>query len=135
MKNKIAMLAISAMFAAGCASSGTPFSKTVMIDSQPQGAHVFMKSGKNERSVTGNDFIGTTPFRWNAITEGNGAFKIENGGIPFYSDLVQCVVVFTAEPPSGATNLFTKKEVYHGNAQFQPGDKVPDGIFFDLTKP
>jgi len=126
------LLPLAAIIFAGCAAP----MKTINFDSQPQGAHVFMTTGINEDSAKGaRDYLGTTPFQWTTETEGDGTFKIQSAGIPFYSSFVQSVVVFTAEPPNDATNLYTKKEVYHGNAQFQHADKVPQGIFFDLTKP
>lgn len=126
------LLPLAAIILAGCAAP----MKTISFDSQPQGARVFMTTGINEDSAKGaRDYLGTTPFQWTTEIEGNGAFKIQSAGIPFYSSFVQSVVVFTAEPPNDATNLYTKKEVYHGNAEFQHADKAPEGIFFDLTKP
>jgi hypothetical protein len=131
MKTKF-LLPLAAIILAGCAAP----MKTINFDSQPQGARVFMTTGKNEDSAKGGrNYLGTTPFQWTTETEGDGTFKIQSDNIPFYSSFVQSVVVFTAEPPNDATNLYTKREVYHGRAQFQHADQVPQGIFFDLTKP
>ena len=131
MKMKFLFL-LATMILAGCA---TPV-KTVLFDSQPRGARVFMTIGMNEDSAKrGKDYLGTTPFQWTTEIERDGTFKIQSDNIPFYSSFVQSVVVFTAEPPNDSTNLYTKKEVYHGKAEFQHADKVPEGIFFDLTKP
>ncbi len=117
----------------GCA---TPV-RVIKFDSEPQGARVFLTMGANEDMAkgTGRNFLGTTPFTWTTEVNGDGSFKMERTHIPFYSDWVKPVAVFTAEPPSASTNLFTKREVYHGNANFQGGSQAPEGIFFDLTKP
>jgi len=116
--------------------AGIAPSQVIKIDSDPPGAHVFVTMGGNEElAKSGHNYIGTTPCEWTAQMDGDGTFHNQQGGIPFYSSFVQWVVVFTAEPPSGHTNLFTRREVFHGRAHYQPGTKVPDGIFFDLTKP
>lgn len=123
---------IAVAFGSGCA----PIIRQVNFDSEPRGARVFIGTGANEDiAKSGRSFLGVTPFKWSTEVDGDGRFKTEKSGIPIYSDFVQRVVVFTAEPPSGSTNLFIKREVFHGTALFQPGNKAPEGIFFDLTKP
>jgi hypothetical protein len=120
------------LLAAGCAAP----TRTIKFDSDPQGAHVFMTMGANEdMAKNGRDYLGVTPFTWTTEVNGDGSFKTDRSAIPFYSSFVQSVVVFTAEPPSGATNLYTKREVFHGNADYQKGNNAPQGVFFDLTKP
>jgi len=47
---------------------------------------------------------------------------------------VRPAAVFTAEPPSSATNLHTKRIVYHGPAMFVPPDKIPEGIFTEANE-
>ena len=117
----------------GCAAP----TKTVKFDSEPRGVRVFQVFGANEDIAGGSkgrNFLGVTPFDWTTEMEGDGTFKIKSTSIPFYSDFVQSVVVFVAEPPSGSTNLFVQREVYHTNAHFQRGTPVPDGIFFQMDK-
>jgi hypothetical protein len=130
MKTPIALLLV--VLLAGCALP----QKTVHFDSDPPGARVFMASGMNEgMAKTGRNYLGTTPCQWTTEVNRDLTFRIPRDSIPFYSDLVQPVIVFTAEPPSGATNLFIRREIFHDKAAFQAGNKVPDGIFFDLTRP
>jgi hypothetical protein len=120
------------LFVVGCAAP----TRTINFNSQPQGAHVFFTTGANEdMAQSGRNFIGTTPFSWTTEVNGDGTFKTQGSAIPFYSDFVQSAVVFTAEPPAGSTNLFTKREVFHGNSAWQHGNNAPQGVFFDLTKP
>lgn len=130
MKNSLLLVLL---LAAGC---GTPPMRTINFDSDPPGAHVFMQMGPNEKSIGTADrsYLGTTPFSWTTEVNGDGSFKTSGSGIPFYSSFVQPVVIFTADPPSSATNLFEKKEVFHGNTDYQKGN-APQGVFFDLTKP
>lgn len=111
--------------------------RTIKFDSEPQGARVFMTQGANQDIAKGQgrNYLGTTPFAWTTEVNGDGTFKTESSAIPFYSDYVKPVVVFVAEPPTSSTNLFSKREVFHGSADWQPGNKTPDGVFFDLTKP
>jgi hypothetical protein len=112
--------------------------KTIKFDSEPRGARVFVAYGPNEKSAEqakGKNFLGLTPFEWTTQIVGDGTFLARSTSIPFYSDYVQSVVVFTAEPPVGASNLFPRAQIFHTNANFQKGTPVPDGIFFDLTKP
>ena len=121
-----------ALLLVGCAAP----TKTIRFESEPQGARVFQVFGANENiadGARGRNFLGVTPF-WTTETEGDGTFKPKASEIPFYSEFVQSVVVFVAEPPSGATNLFVQREVFHINASFQRGTPVPDGIFFQMDK-
>src|SRR5436190_1756646 len=118
------MKAIIPIFASfllvGCAAP----TKTIKFDSEPRGVRVFQLFGANEdiaSGAKGRNFLGVTPFEWTTETEGDGTFKAKSTDIPFYSGFVQSVVVFLAEPPSGTTNLFPQREVFHTNAQFQRG--------------
>jgi hypothetical protein len=123
-----------AIFVVGCAAP----TKTIKFDSEPRGARVFQVFGANENiadSAKGRNFLGVTPFEWTTETEGDGTFKPKASEIPFYSEFVQSVVIFIAEPPTGATNVFPQREVFHINASFQRGTPVPDGIFFQMDKP
>lgn len=95
-----------------------------------------MTASKTEASSTkSRNFLGITPFQWTTDIESDGTFKVNKDTFPIYSDFVKFVVVFTAEPPPGATNLYIRQEIYHTAASFQAGNKAPDGIFFDMTKP
>ena len=117
---------------AGC-STAVP-TRTINIESQPQGARVFVGIGANEDfAKKGRQFIGTTPFHWTTEVNSDGTFKLS--GALVYSMFVPPVAVFTAEPPTGATNLFTKREIFHGGTVATSPTKAPEGIFFDLTKP
>jgi hypothetical protein len=130
MKIEIALISLLIV---GCAAP----TKTISFDSEPRGARVFLTYGANEKiaeDAKGRNFLGTTPFQWTTEIEGDGTFKPKGSEIPFYSDFVKGVVVFTAEPSSGSSNLYTRSQTYHINASFQPGTPVPEGIFFDLTK-
>jgi hypothetical protein len=119
----------------GCAAP----MKTVKFDSEPRGVRVFLTYGANEQIAVGEkgrNFLGVTPFDWTVEIDGDGTFKPQAiSSIPFYSNFVQGVLVFTAEPTASATNLFLQRQVFHTAAQFQKGTPVPDGIFFDMTKP
>jgi hypothetical protein len=106
----------------------------MQIDSEPRGAHVFFATGANESfAASSKSYIGTTPFVWDYQAKGDGSFDLP--GAPVYSSFVPGVAVFTATPPANATNLYTVRYVYHGGTIGTPPDKVPTGIFFDLTKP
>jgi hypothetical protein len=128
-----AFVCFAACFLVGCAAP----TKTIRFESEPQGARVFQVFGANENiadGAKGRNFLGVTPFTWTTETEGDGTFQPKASEIPFYSEFVQSVVVFVAEPPIGATNLFPQREVFHVNASFQRGAPVPDGIFFQMDK-
>lgn len=125
------VLLLVALLTTACATPDR--SRTVHIDSEPRGARVFFGIGPNEdRADTAKQFLGVTPFDWKTLANGDGSF--EWPGIFIYSAAVRPAAVFTAEPPSSATNLLSKRVVYHGPAMFVPPDKIPEGIFFDLTK-
>jgi hypothetical protein len=129
---KLKNLPLAAIVLAGCAAP----MKTVKFDSQPQGAHVFMTIATHEADAKkARNYLGVTPFQWTTKVERDGTFILQSADIPIYSEFASKAIVFTAEPPSSGTNLFTKREVYRTDAKFQTGDKVPTGIFFDLTKP
>src|SRR5258708_5410420 len=116
---------------AGCAG---PKPKTVNIQSDPPGARIFFGTGPNEDfTKSSRQYIGTAPFVWTCQPKGDGSFNLQ--GALVYSIFVPPVAVFSADPPSGATNLFQKRQVFHGGTIATPADKVPEGIFFDLTKP
>lgn len=117
----------------GCAAP----TKTIRFESEPQGARVFQVFGANEDiadGAKGRNFLGVTPFQWTTEVEGDGTFKPKATEIPLYSEFVQSVVVFVAEPPNGSTNLYPQREVFHVNATFQRGTPAPDGIFFQMDK-
>jgi hypothetical protein len=120
------------LLVAGCA---TPM-RTIKFDSDPPGAHVFVTTGANkgEASKEGRNYLGTTPFSWTTEVNGDGSFKMADNGIPFYNNFVRSVVVFTAEPPGAATNLFTRHETFKASSDYQKG-AAPDGVFFDMTRP
>lgn len=125
------ILLLTLLLAAGCKAP----MRTIKFDSDPPGGRVFLTMGANEDMAKGGrNYLGTTPFTWTTRVNGDGSFKYESG-IPFYSDFVQSAVVFTCEPPSNATNLFTKREVFHTNTDWQKGNSAPQGVFFDMTRP
>ena len=95
-----------------------------------------MQAGETKKKADGGrNYLGTTPCTWTTFVNRDGTFKTPDGEIPYYSAYVQGVVVFTCEPPGRMTNLYTKKEIFRSNANYQPGNSAPDGVFFDLTKP
>lgn len=121
---------LPAVFLVGCAA--TP-EKIVHIDSDPRGARVFYGVGANEEfAAKARQFIGITPFDWHYQPDGGGYFNAP--GIVAYSTFVPPAIVFTADPASDATNLFQARQVYHRPSFGQGGDKVPEGIFFDLKR-
>jgi hypothetical protein len=121
-----------ALLLVGCAT--TDNTRAVKIDSDPPGARVFFGIGPNEdQADAAKNYIGTTPLEWRTKARGDGSFEFE--GIFVYSMAVRPAAVFTCEPTAAQTNLFKKRQVFHGGAMFQPPDKIPEGIFFDLRKP
>jgi hypothetical protein len=133
MIKPVALFVFCAAFLVGCAAP----TKTIKFDSEPRGARVFQVVGANEDSANnskGRNFLGVTPFDWTTEVNGDGTFQARSTAVPFYSDFVQSVVIFVAEPPSGATNLFVQREIFHTNASIQSGTPVPDGIFFQLDR-
>lgn len=126
--------ALLIVLAVGCASAPKDRKRTVKIDSDPPGARIFFGAGTNEGDAERKrSYIGTTPLTW--ITEGNDEGEFETKGALVYSVFVPGAAVFFAEPPANATNLFKKKQVFHGGGLVNPPDKIPEGVFFDLTKP
>jgi hypothetical protein len=126
-----AYLVFSAFLIAGCAS-GPPVN--IRLESDPPGARVFFGMGPNEETADGaKQYLGVTPTNWLCKPNRDGSFDLP--GALVYSIVVPPVAVFTAVPPDGATNLFTKRQVYHGGTIATPPDKVPGAIFFDLRKP
>lgn len=120
----------------GCESM--PPHRVIKFDSEPQGARVFIGMGPNEKDAEkARNYLGTTPLEWSVqehLMDGDGEY-FEPRGAFVYSMFVPRAVVFFADPPSGHTNLFPKRQVFHAETEFRPGDRIPVGIFFDLTKP
>lgn len=129
------LLCLTFLLLAGCQTGPPPPNEIqIKIESDPSGARVYFGTGSNEGTAEkGREYVGTTPCVWACPIETDGTFKITRAG--FYNTVIRPVAVFTAEPPSTATNLFIKKQIFHGVAHFQDPDKVPRALFFDLTKP
>jgi hypothetical protein len=117
------------LLVAGCAAPRF----SMMIESEPAGARVFWSAGANEARATTRNYIGQTPCTWEGECEGDNTFKAP--GISVYSSFVPGAVVIEAEPPSGTTNLFPQRQVFHTSVHFHDGDKIPAKLFFDLAKP
>ncbi len=124
---KFILLAV-ALCGAGCAAPRFP----IEFHSDPPGARVFYAQGSSEGAIAPPEFVGTTPCTW--TTEGTGDGRFNPQRVSVKSDFVQPVVVFTAEPIRASTNLYPQRIVFHGPALFQPGDKIPQKLFFDLHK-
>ena len=128
MKRFLPLAALAALFA-GCASPLPQ--KTVRIESDPPGARVFISTAVNATSAAlGKDYLGTTPCEWTTTTRRNGGFILPEGPFGFTPG----VIIFSAEPPHGDTNLVSARQIFHGEAHFIDEDKVPSGIFFDLHR-
>jgi hypothetical protein len=135
---KIILTLLCAAFLCGCE---TTQQYTVKIESDPPGAHVYMsataspkKASPKHPAYTGaRNFLGTTPCTASITGDGEGYFKLPK--IIYMSKYVGGQAVFTAEPPSSETNLFTQTIIFHGNTKYANGDKIPTGIFFDMHKP
>jgi hypothetical protein len=112
----------------GCAAPKFPIS----FESDPPGARVFYSAAPNEKSATGQEYLGVTPFSWEI--EGNGDRTFDAPRIPVMSEFVRPVVIFTAKPSSNSPSLFPQRQVFHSSAFFQPGDKIPAKMFFDLRQ-
>lgn len=106
----ILSLAVVAVMS-GCASQPM---KTIQIDSDPQGVRV----------ECNNEDLGKTPTTFSVRTNPEGEFLGAWAGSP--------EVIFTAYPPSGATNLYIQKKVFSPNGFFKAGDRIPARMFFDL---
>lgn len=98
---------------AGCASTGVA-TRTISIDSDPQGVRV---------EANGED-LGMTPTTYTARANRRGDFA---GGWGDYPS-----VVFTAIPPQGADGLYKQTKVFNPSGFMEEGDRVPARIFFDL---
>jgi len=129
---KCLVLWLTLVLIAGCASKPL---RVVKIESEPSGARVFFGVGPDERTaIAAREFVGTTPCQFTPRQQNrHGEFDVE--GIPVYSAFRQAVAMFMAEPPSGATNLFARSQVFHCETVWKSADMVPSGVFFDLTKP
>src|SRR4051794_39866253 len=79
----------------GCA--GTPPTKTIQIDSDPQGV----------RLECNNEDLGKTPTTFTVRTNPEGEFLGAWAGGP--------MVTFTAYPPTGSTNLYLQKKSFSPN--------------------
>lgn len=131
MKNISLILAV---FLTAC---GTPrdLKRTIKIESEPTGARIFVGTGATEsEALRVRNYLGTAPLDWVTVAGEDGSF-VSEGSIFVFSELVPHAVVFSADPPSGHTNLFPKRQIFHTGTQWKRGDKVPEGLFFDLTQP
>lgn len=130
MKKILSVLAVAALVA-GCKA---PPKRVVRIESDPAGMRVFYGDGANEDSAKpGRAYVGMTPCEFTPAQDDEARF--DRSGIFLYTEFVQTAHIFWCEPPPAQTNLFPKRQVFHGAAVFQPADKVPEKIFFDLTTP
>lgn len=119
----------------GCSTPCPP--KIIKIDSEPQGARVFLGLGANDSdAMKTRNYLGKTPLDWEVpadMIEDCRYFQPKS--VFIYSSMVPPATIFFADPPTGATNLFPKTQVFHTGTMFTPSDPIPIGIFFDLTKP
>jgi len=104
-------LVATSMFTA-CASG--PRTKTIAIDSDPQGVRV---------EVNGED-LGKTPTTFSTRTNPEGEFLGSWANAP--------IVEFTAYPPADAPGLYKQVKAFQPNGFFKAGDRIPARIFFDL---
>jgi hypothetical protein len=112
-KHPCKLLIVTAMLAAsGCAT--TPPTRTIAIDSDPQGVRV---------EVNGED-LGKTPATYTVRTNPQGEFLGSWANAP--------VVQFIAYPPPGGTNLHKQIKSFQPNGFFRAGDRIPARIFFDM---
>lgn len=106
----------------------------VKVRSEPPGARVFVSYAANEDSAkTSRSYLGTTPFDWPVTGNPDGSFKLP--GALVYSIFVPPVAVFTAEPGTNAAGQYPQRMVIHGGTIATPAERIPEGIFFDMTKP
>jgi hypothetical protein len=96
---------------AGCAG---PPTKTIHIDSDPQGVRV----------ECNNEDLGKTPTTFTVRTNPEGEFLGAWAGSP--------MVEFIAYPPPGSSNLHIQTKVFSPNGFFKAGDRIPARIFFDM---
>lgn len=126
----------TSLYLVGCQSTPQP-PKVIKIDSEPQGARVFVGMGPNEKDAAKTrSYLGTTPLEWSVPDEmvDDGKYFKAPGAL-VYSMVVPPATVFFAEPSSSQTNLYPKSQVFHSGTSFTPADRIPLGIFFDLMKP
>ena len=111
--------------------------KIIKIDSEPQGARVFLGIGANEGdALKTRNYLGTTPLDWQVPEDMiDDCRYFEAKTVFLYSNFVSPAFTFFADPPATATNLFSKTQVFHTGTFFTPADPIPVGIFFNLTKP
>jgi hypothetical protein len=131
-------LGILLLLLAGCETTPPPAPKIIKIDSEPQGARVFIGMGPNEKDASkSRNYLGITPLEWVVPEEMMHERKYFKppGNVFVYSDFVPPVTVFYAEPASTQTNVFSKTQLFHSGTHFKNPDQIPIGIFFDLTKP
>jgi hypothetical protein len=135
---KYALILLCAVVFCGCE---TTRNYSVRLESDPPGAHVFLSSSSTPKRVNkkhpgtvngARDFLGTTPCVVSIQGDKKGYFKLPQ--IAYMSDYVNGSAVFTAEPPSSETNLFTQTIIFRGNTDYVGGDKIPSGVFFDMHK-
>jgi hypothetical protein len=91
-----------------------PATKTIAIDSDPQGVRV---------EVNGED-LGKTPTSYTVKTNPAGEFVGSFADAP--------LVEFTAYPLRNSTNLHKQVKTFSPNGFFRAGDRIPARIFFDL---
>lgn len=131
-----ALVVLAALVFVGCQSTPPP-PRIVKIDSEPQGARVFVGMGPNEGDAQKTrNYLGTTPLEWTVPQEMiDDEIYFRAPGALVYSMVVPPAIVFYGDPPASQTNLFSKTQVFHSGTTFTPADRIPLGIFFDLTKP
>jgi hypothetical protein len=128
MKNLFPLLL--AVIVTGCSSTKQ---YPVRLESDPPGARVFLSLGANAKQAAKNrSYLGQTPCTVEITGDRKGFFKLPE--IAFMSSYVAGAAIFTAEPPSGASNQFTQTITYRGKSEYVTGDKIPQAVFFDMSK-
>ena len=112
MKCSVGFSVLVAALLTSCASA--PPTKTIQIDSDPQGVRV----------ESNNEDLGKTPTTFTIRTNPEGEFLGAWAGSP--------TVEFVAYPPAGSTNLYIQKKSFSPNGFFKAGDRIPARMFFDL---
>ena len=129
LKSTLSFFALAATLT-GCATKD--LSRTMLIDSKPQGARVFVGFGaKEEDADKSRQYLGVTPLKWTTKGDDQGRWHLD--GAFLYSMFVTPCAVFTAE--ADGTNVFSRRQVFHAGSFAAAPDRIPEGIFFDLTKP
>jgi len=85
------------------------------------------------RTAQNRSYLGQTPCTVQITGTKRGHFKLPE--VAWVSDYVAGNAIFTAEPPTGTTNTGPRSFNYRGNTEYVEGDKIPQAIFFDFTKP